>query len=179
MYVRTHPSEWYGPGPFCLLWGGNPFRAFTAASGHVTTVHVLPQFYSLKKKKKKKGFPDRWVSISRRCVFIHFTKPGLRACAGEGRSEMPGMRLRLHDETPHRSGRKSSAGEMTVDLRSALNSPLFVLFSLFLKWSACCFLVESSLTGRRACVLWPGHVRLFWFRIHHGSPPLQPPDWWS
>lgn len=52
-----HPSEWDIPGRNCLrLCGGNQPRALTEASGHVTTVYVLPQFHSL---RKKKGFHDR------------------------------------------------------------------------------------------------------------------------
>lgn len=106
------------------LWSGIPFRAYTEASGHVTTVHVLSQFHSL--RRKKVFLTGEYPSL----CFHSFHKAKVRACAGGRRSEMPRMCLWLNDETPHRSGTKSSAGEMIVYLSTALNSHFF----LFLKW---------------------------------------------
>lgn len=117
---------------FPQLWSGNPSRAFTEASGHVTTVHVLSQFHSL--RRKKVFLTGEYPSL----CFHSFHKARVRACAGGRRSEMPRMCLRLNDETPQRSGTKSSAGEMIVYLSTALNSHLFLFFPFFLilKWFA-------------------------------------------
>lgn len=87
-----------------------------------------------------------WPVSTRRCVFIHFTKRGCApARAGGRRSEMPRMCLRLNDETPQRSGTKSSAGEMIVYLSTALNSHLFFFFLFF----------------------YPEVIRLFFFGLSH------------
>lgn len=110
---------------FPQLWSGNPSRAFTEASGHVTTVYVLSQFHSL---RRKKVFPTgEYPSL----CFHSFHKARVHACAGVRLSEMPWMCLRLNDETPHRSGTKSSAGEMIVYLSTTLNSHLFLFLFLF------------------------------------------------
>lgn len=82
-----------------------PPRALTQASGHVTPVHVLSQFHSLRTTttKKKKGFHHRWVAIAIFSIFIHLIgrarERWARAVDGCGRSARG--RMRLNDETPH------------------------------------------------------------------------------